>query len=412
MSENVIKRVLNAITNKNQTFSLTNNATANFGVLSGWRDYLLGKKNFGEYTNAYGDNPLVYMIIKKIAFSSASMSRIAVDESGEPITNSKILDFLKQPNTDQTMVDFYEEVNEYLCSTGNAFIRYVEGIGAGAELVTLPVSQMEIKCDKVGNVLYYVYTVNGTKTRIEKEEILHIKMSNIVEPGTKFGLSPLQSSWIVVKSSSEKLNADASIFKNRGIVGLLTNDSDIPLLDKEQQKLQSEFQDTAGGSDNYNKIRVTNTRLRFLQTGMSPTDLKLLEGILSSLRLLCGVYGMPSVLFNDNDNSTFNNVSEAKKTAFTDVYIPIGRKVDNALSLFLSDKLSVEETITIDLTSIEVLMATTNELAQKLNSLNPLLVNRVLDQLTIDETRSIVDLIEVDNGSNRVTQGTPPNIQA
>jgi phage portal protein BeeE len=118
---------------------------------------------------------------------------------------------------------------------------------------------------------------------------------------------------------------------------------------------------------------------------MSPTDLKLLEGILSSLRILCGLYGMPSVLFNDNDSSTYNNVSEAKQTAYSDVYIPLGKKVDKALSQFLNGKLKVNENIVIDVTSIEVLKATTNELAQALSSLSPLLANKVLEAMTENE---------------------------
>jgi len=412
MSDNVIKRVINAITNKNQSFSLANNSTNNFGILNGVLDYLVGKKSFNEYVKAYGDNPLVYMIIKKIAFSTASIKRIAVNEKGDSIANSKILEFLENPNDDQGMIDLFEEINEYLSATGNCFLRWVEGIGLGAEMVTLPIDSVEIICSNSGLLLGYKYTnQNGTVIDIPIEDMLHLKSSNIVTPDTKLGLSPLQAGWIVVQSSSEKLNADASIFKNRGIVGLLTNDTDVPMLDKEQKTLQDSFQESAGGSDKYNKIKVTNTRLRFLQTGMSPTDLKLLEGILSSLRILCGLYGIPSQLFNDNESSTYNNVSEAKRTAFTDVYIPLGNKVDKQLSLFLSGKLKVSETIVIDLTSIEVLKATTNELAQKLNSLNPLLVSTVMAELSHEEVRSVIDLIGTIAVDDRAGQtGATPTI--
>jgi hypothetical protein len=101
---------------------------------------------------------------------------------------------------------------------------------------------------------------------------------------------------------------------------------------------------------------------------------------------------MPSVLFNDNETSTYNNVSEAKQTAYSDVYIPLGKKVDKALSQFLNGKLKVNEKIVIDVTSIEVLKATTNELAQALSSLSPLLANKVLEAMTENEIREVVDL--------------------
>jgi HK97 family phage portal protein len=391
MAENIFKRVANAITNKNHTFTLTSNSTNRFGILNGVLDYLTGKKSFKAYTKAYGDNPLVYMIIKKISFTSASIKRVATDSNGTIIDNSKLLEFLENPNQEQGMLELYEEINEYLSTTGNAFIHWVEDNMGGGAVEVLDVGMVEVICDNAG-VVRYDYTHNSIVTPIQPDNILHIKSGNIVDPKTKLGLSPLQAGWIVVQSSSEKLNADASIFKNRGIVGLLTNDTDVPMLDKEVKNTQDSFQQTAGGSDNYNKIAVTNTRLRFLQTGMSPTDLKLLEGILSSLRILCGLYGMPSVLFNDNETSTYNNVSEAKQTAYTDVYIPLGKKVDKALSQFLNGKLKVNEKIVIDVTSIEVLKATTNELAQALSSLRPLLANKVLEAMTENEIREVVDL--------------------
>tara|TARA_R100001244_G_scaffold132297_3_gene107951 strand:- start:489 stop:1736 length:1248 start_codon:yes stop_codon:yes gene_type:complete len=413
MAENIFKRLLNAVTTKNHTFQLASSSN-NFGVLNGVLNYLTGKKSFTEYTKAYGDNPLVYMIIKKIAFTSASIKRIATDSNGNVIDNSKILEFLEKPNMEQGMLEFYEEINEYLSTTGNCFVRWIDsGLGNG-ESIILPTDKVEFLCDAAGVTVYKYTNPNSDVIPIAVEDMLHIKSGNIVDPNTKMGLSPLQAGWIVVQSSSEKLNADASIFKNRGIVGLLTNDTDVPMLDKEQNELQNSFQDSAGGSDKYNKIKVTNTRLRFLQTGMSPTDLKLLEGILSSLRILCGLYGIPSQLFNDNESSTYNNVSEAKKTAYSDVYIPLGQKVDKALSTFIGGKLKVvNETIVIDLTSIEVLKATTNELAQALSSLSPLLSNKVLESMTEDEIRSIVDLGILTTGQVTVgMQGNAPTITA
>ena len=411
MADNLIKRVYNAFTNKNHSFSLSSASTNNFGILSGVLDYLTGKKSFEVYTKSYGDNPLVYMIVKKIAFSSASIKRVFTNEQGETLENSKLKEFLEKPNSDQGMTELFEEINEYLSITGNCFIRWIDsGFGSG-ELIILPTNSIEITSDVAGVTGYKYTNTNSKVIFISDEDMLHLKTNNIVEPSTNLGLSPLQAGWIVVQSSSEKFNADASIFKNRGIVGLLTNDTDVPMLGKEQKELQESFQDSAGGSDKYNKIAVTNTRLRFLQTGMSPTDLKLLEGILSSLRIICGLYGMPSVLFNDNETSTYNNVTEAKRTAFTDVYIPLGQKVDKALSMFLNKKLRVNENIIIDLTSIEVLKATTNELAQALSSLSPLLSNKVLESMTEDEIRSIVDLGILTEGQITVgMQGNAPTL--
>ena len=255
---------------------------------------------------------------------------------------------------------------------------------------------MKLELNSIGEPLRWIYTDNKNKEiPYELDEILHIKTSNVVqvaESSVYFGLSPLEAGWMVVKSSDEILSAEASIFKNRGIIGILTNETDTPMLTPERERLQKQFQDEVGGSDRFNTIKISNTKLKYIQTGMSPTDLKLLEGIMNKLRLLCSIYGMSSVLFNDTTNSTYNNVIEAEKASYNNVFIPLANKLDREISIWLSEKLNVLETIKIDLTTIEVIKASTNEVSQALNNMSPLLANNVIANLTINEIRELAGL--------------------
>jgi len=398
------------------SINLQSQDTTFMKVVGSFFSYLTGNSNFSEYVKAYGDNPLVYMIIKKISFTSASIARIAVDGSGEVIENSVLLEILKNPNKDQGQIEFLETINEYLNTTGNTYVRYIKGIGMGQELEVLATQNVQIKCNDFGMVTGYTYKKPKTNTYVTYpvEEILHIKTSNIVnidQDNYKYGLSPLEAAWIIINSSGEKFKAEASIFKNRGIIGILTNKSDTPMLPTERKRMQSEFNDDIGGASKYNQIKISNTDLAFVQTGMSPTDLKLLEGILSSLRQLCSIFGMPSILFNDNEKSTFNNFEQAVKLAYNDVYIPLANKVDKELSSFLNEQLGTNELIKVDLTSIEVVKSSTNEVAQALNNMSPLLANKVLEQLTVNEIRELAGLDTVEGGDVvATTQQSDPNI--
>lgn len=392
MAENIIKRALNAILSKSITpFNNTSNGY-NLDIMESYFSWILGAGGqFSKYTKSYGENPLVYMVVNKIAVISSSMKRIVTDLNGEIIENSVIEELLKSPNYDDDDLEFRQKIAELLLLTGNAFIKMTRGEGAGFELEVLFTQRIDIICNNLGDVVSYKYTKpDGSYTFYELEDILHIKTSNVVNiDGTKvkYGLSPLQSAWIVVSSSMEKFKADASIFKSRGIIGILTSDGDTPMLEPEREKLQDSFDHKTGGAEKYNKIHVTSSRLKFLQTGMSPTDLKLLEGILSSLRLIAGLYGMPSVLFNDNDSSTYNNISEAKITAYTDVYIPLAEKIDKELSKWLGEALGVEEIIKIDRKSINVLKSSTNNVSQSLNNAPTNVAQRATEAMTINEVR-------------------------
>jgi HK97 family phage portal protein len=393
MAENIIKRALKSITTKGVTQNAQSGSGSNgWAFIDTYFSWILGKGGaFGKYTKAYGENPLVYMVVNKIAKTTASLKRVIVLADGSTSDTGRIFDILNKPNDDDDEIEFRTKINEYLLLTGNAFIKLIRGEGMGQSLEVLVTQKVCIVCNTIGEVIRYDYTLfDGTIVPYDFEDILHIKTSNVVNVDntqSKYGLSPLQSAWIVVTSSMEKLKADASIFKSRGIIGILSSDGDTPMLDPERERLQEGFDKDTGGANKFNKIHITSSKLRFLQTGMSPSDLKLLEGILSSLRLICGVYGMPSVLFNDTASSTYNNVSEAKITAYTDVYIPLDEKVNKELSRWLGEKLGFETILVVDKKSIDVLKSSTNEVSQSLSNVPTNVAQRAVEALTVDETR-------------------------
>lgn len=367
--------------------------------------------NIGLYASAYSEHPLVYMIIHKIASQMSTLGLIAEDEKGDVIENSEQLKFLdNMPN--MTRSQFYEICAENICATGNLFIRFVKGVAAGQTLQVLKSASVTpvMGGDNGSIVTSYDYNRNGKIINIPLDEVLHVKFSNILvsDNGFEWGLSALQAGWILVQSSKEKLTAEASIFKNRGIIGILTNTSDTPMLPKERERLQKEFDAEVGGADRFNKIKISTTELKYIQTGMSPTDLKLLEGIVSSLRLLCALFGMPSLLFNDLESSTLDNVTQAKKTAYQDVYVPLSTKINEDLSKFLNRHLKTSEKIVVDIASIEVLRASTKPVANALGNLPPKAAERVMETFTENEARDLVFLPPAtDGGDEKLGKANP-----
>jgi HK97 family phage portal protein len=368
---NWVQRQLNKIGGgrKDHTISLTSRNTSFFGILDNFFNFSFGGGNFEKYVEAFGQNPLVYMIVNKIAVKESSLPRMVIDSNGNEVENSQIKEILSKPNPSQFELDFRINIAQTLMSTGNCFIWAREITGLRPDLIILQSEKVDINVDKVGvteTVVSYTYTKDETEVTIDAEDVLHIKTVNIVntkEEGVHYGFSPLESAFNLVKSSEEIFAAEAAIFKNRGVIGLLSNETDVPLLDKARKALQEQLDEDLAGAHQFNRIKITNSKLKYLQMGMSPTDLKLLDGILNKLRLLCSVYGLNSVLFNDQVASTFDNVAEANRSAHIDVYIPLGKKIDQNLSAFLSEKLKVKETIVIDENKIDVLKQINKDLS-------------------------------------------------
>ena len=280
---------------------------------------------------------------------------------------------MQAPNKDQFEIDFRANIDEEILSTGNAFIHSVSATVMGqtaVELKVLPSEKIDIIVNNINEVSGYIYNVNDKKrVKIEVEDMLHIKTTNIVHTDDEavfYGFSPLEAMFNIVRSSNEIFEAEAAIFKNKGVIGILSNETDVPLLKKEREALQEQMDEDLGGAHQFNRIKVTNSKLKYLQMGMSPTDLKLLEGIISKLRILCAGYGLNSVIFNDVANSKFDNMAEANRMAMLNSYLPLGKKIDRSLSRFLSGKLGVDETIKIDEKRIDVLKIINTDLSEQI----------------------------------------------
>lgn len=365
-------------------------------------DFNSGSPTVKKFLKSFTENPLVFMVVDKISSTSSRMPRIVVDSNGEVVENPAILDILN--GRDKTHSELNEEIGQSILLTGNAYVLYISGseLGINDTVKLLKTGHVEPDVSNNGVQIGWIYC--NEFDRIEKyelEEVLHIKTSNIVSNNRNdhmLGLSPLCAGWIVVQSSSEKFNAEASIFKNRGIAGFVTTKGDIPMLPAERDKMQKSLDSRAGGSDKFNKLLLSETELQYIQTGMSPTDLKLLDGILSSLRIICGLYGLPSVLLNDNDNSSYNNFSTAVDVAYTDVYLPLAEKIDEKLSIFISEKTGVDEFIKVDVNQVDHIKTSTHPIAQALSSYDGKVASMIASSLTKDEARETLGVESINGG--------------
>jgi HK97 family phage portal protein len=202
------------------------------------------------------------------------------------------------------------------------------GANRVGELIVLPSKDTEIVTNDLLEPVIYLVDYNGKKIKYAAEDVLHIKFPNIVANNNKDrirGLSPLEVLEAVYTASNNIHTAEASIFENRGVSEILTNDSDQPIIPEQDEQLQKEWRQANAGATNFGAVRITNARLRLLKMGMSPEDLRLIESDVTKLRIICAVYGVASSLFNDVERSTFNNVETATRNLHLDVCIPLAK---------------------------------------------------------------------------------------
>lgn len=297
--------------------------------------------------NGYETNVDVYAVIKKIVDTSKKQKFIIEQQTSEgwqELENTSLHDLLKQPNKSKgyTFEDILEMLLIYLLSNGNGLLYGTKPAGFNSieELDVLPSNHVEIKAK--GNffepVIKYMMTLDSSTYKFESEDVGHIRFFNPLYSTLEdsfIGLSPIQVAAQVVQSGNDRWSADANLLQNRGAIGLVTDRSNMPMLDSEAAKVQEKFEQRTSGVGNFGKTIVTNKDLNYIQMAMTPQDLQLLEKGVVNLRTICNVFQLDSSLFNDPANKTFNNRKEAEKSLFTNAVMPIMDKVEAEFNRWL-----------------------------------------------------------------------------
>lgn len=249
--------------------------------------------------------------------------------------DARLNELLKYPNDEDTWADLLEQWFMFKLITGNAYI-YAKMIEAGnnknkpLSLHALPSQFMGIYADieafpakKTGYQLYY-----GQLVQFALNEILHDKYANpewSVTGNQLYGQSPLRAAAKNLTRSNEAKTAQVAAFQNGGPAGVLFMNDDRFNPDNgaaQGQALKAAIAESSG-SKNSNKIQVSGYKVDYKSIGLSPVDLHILEAEKWDLRALCNIYGVPSRLLNDPDNTTDANETQSQKALITRAVLPL-----------------------------------------------------------------------------------------
>ena len=384
----------------------SSNPLADFaGLISG--RVLYPDINEKKYVNDYCNNSEVYAIIKRIAktvstvpfyeysvrnskslnqykslttnaqttadLAKAELVRVkALDE----ITNSETNKLLQQPNEYQSFSELIENLVGYKLITGNSYL-WANRLESGKiqELVVLPSQYVAIISDgTINGVEAYTFTLVGWDN-LPASDVIHMKYFNPyfdTNGQQLYGLSPLQAAYRTVQRSNDAKDTSVGMLQNQGPKGILYADESNNFGQEEAGKLKEDFYNQygtktqAGIVQNAGKILIAGAKLGWVNMGLSPVDLQLLESEKITLRELCNVYGVNSALFNDPDNKTYNNMKEAKKEMLTQVVLPELVAIRDAFNRFFG-KTNTNTYIDFDLTVFPELQEDMKELSSILS---------------------------------------------
>ena len=279
--------------------------------------------------DGYCGNADLYSIINKISSSGATipLDLYDINSNGEKelITDGELFELLKQPNRLQSIEEFVQESLMFLLLSGNSYTTGYRSLGMGdqiRELNNLPSQFVEIESGDMANPIKAYWYKEQYNTKYDFNDVMHVRYANPKADQRLYGLSPLQAGNNALQSSNNTYDAKGNIIKNHGVSGILTNNSERSLRKEDAESMQSSWDNLSTNPKKYGRTLVTSAQLQFIQMGLSPTDLQLIESGIIDLRSLCNIYSVPSQLFNDVSGTTFSNMEAAKKSLYTEAVLP------------------------------------------------------------------------------------------
>lgn len=284
--------------------------------------------------------PDLFMVIDYISQIVSNIPIKLETKSGKESKNPDLIKLVTDPNYYQNWRELIKQFTAYYELLGNAYLYAIipDGMKTISSLHVLPAGQMGVVLlldkklpDWMNSVLSYKMTLGGVEYNLDAEMVLHKRQFSFrYENGAYiYGISKYIPGNKITTELKAIYDAKTSIISQRGALGILSNESDIP--DKEESTLLKErLKEKFGLGGDQDKFIVTTQKLSWQQMSMGIGELQIIENARYSFDKICQLNGIDPVIFS-TVGSTYANKEQAQKAFMKNV---IKTKVDDIYSDF------------------------------------------------------------------------------
>lgn len=341
----------------------------NISFKSGFRKKLVDKAVKFYYNNIVGDSfpssllpttdttqlgliktsqdvPDIFMVTDYIAGIIANIPIKTVNRLGRDSTNTDLQSLIDTPNYYQNWKELIKTFIAFYEISGNGYLYGVKPTGMGliSELYCLPSAYTGVILERdkslpswLNNVAGYKVTINGKEYTLPAEEVLHKRAFNLefADGSYIYGMSKYIPGNKLSKELLAIYDAKTSIIANRGALGLLSNESEIPDKDTTEQ-VQKRLAENFGLGADQNKVIVTTQKLSWVSMALNLQELQILENAKYSFAKVCQLNGIDTVVFS-TEGSTFANKEQAYRAMMRNIIKVRTDDFYNDLNIWLSD---------------------------------------------------------------------------
>jgi len=272
----------------------------------------------------------------------------------------------------------------YYLITGNAFTYKIApetGVNAGKvmQLHNFPSQLVNIvQSDNYFSPIlrYEIQYLN--EMAIEPNSIMHRKTPQL-DYKSLYGMSPLEPAKRLITTNNSVRTASGKILQNGGMSGVLVAKDSQGLDQASLEDVAKNLRANFTGENEWGKFPMLSEALEWVQIGMKGADMQLVEIDKNTELKIAGLYNVPSVLMAYDENSTYNNITEARKQLYTNCAIPNFRNFlksieKEVLSTWGDSSLSLE----VDTRNVPELQQDKKALAEALSKADWLSINQQL----------------------------------
>jgi phage portal protein BeeE len=342
------------------------------------------------------------VVNKRASMMAAGKPYLLNENTGEVVENHWSLDLISKPNATQSWQDviFSLSVNDALYSNSFAYCPE-RSFGIRNHIQPLPSDRIIIETTGVSlrqmentDLIkqYKFQKDDGEFETLEVQDVIYLMTPdgiNIINPNSR--LDALKFAISNIRASYAKRNV---LLENIGAIGILSaKNTDmsgaLPMSPEEKREIQQDWYRRSK-----DELIITEADVNWTPMSYPTKDLLLFEELNADKLAIIDVYGLNSNMFGLEKSSTYENVREGLKMAYTDTIIPETEQMYDSLS----EQLGLQEDglrLKVDFSHLAILQKdekfAADTLKVRADALSTI-VNTGVFPLSQEEIRSILGL--------------------
>ena len=291
-------------------------------------------------------------------------------------------ELLENPSTTFSKFEFLEGIYTHLHLNGEVFLlkeKPLVGVNTGkpVSLLIMHPQNVILKVTETlpRRVVAYDYRVDGQVIyeNIAVEDVIHIKYYNpqLTFSGSELrGLSPIKVLARRLTQMDSNTDVQTAQMQNGGVETIVYDEApnDEQMVGVIGQR-KDNFYKFLKSPANAGAPFFASGKMGALHLGSTLADMKVIESAGVGFKKLCNAFGTSDILFNNGEESTYNNVREMTARTYTNTTLPNVYRVRDALKRALLPDFSdgKKRDIREDISEITELQPNSKEMAEWLN---------------------------------------------